>query len=65
MKTKMKVCHVGHSKTVLCHKQKDNSFSTTVPLFSFSPNNLQTHDQIIAANETMVPASLLNNKISF
>ena len=30
-------------------KQKDNSFSTTVPLFSFSPSNLQTHDQIFAA----------------
>lgn len=49
MKTKMKICQVRHSKTVLCHKQKDNSFSTTVPLLSFSPSNSQTHDQIFAA----------------
>lgn len=62
----MKVCQVRHLLgPVPQKKQKDNNFSTTVPLFSFSPSNLQTHDQIFAANETMVPASLLNNKISF
>lgn len=50
MKTKMKVCQVRHLLgPVPQKKQKDNSFSTTVPLFSFSPSNLQTHDQIFAA----------------
>lgn len=46
----MKVCHVGrHSKTVLCRQQKDNSFSTTAPLFSFSSNGSQIPNQIFVA----------------
>ena len=49
MKTKRKVCQVRHLLDPVPQKQKDNSFSTTVPLFSFSPNNLQIHNQIFAA----------------